>query len=431
MRRNTQKMTTQTKTTENQKTLPTGWRKVKLGEVLEKVIDNRGKTPPLAKSGYPMIEVFQLSRDRKYPDLSDAKKQKFVSEITYKTWFRSGHPKEGDILMSTVGTIAQWNLMPKDEEYCIAQNVVALRPDLSKTTPEFLRFYFNQRKFVSQVEGIVIGATQSSVRLPHFLNLDIEIPSLDTQKRIADILSAFDDKIELNNKISQTLEQMAQAIFKEWFVNFRFPGYEKVKFIDSELGKIPEGWEVKNIGSIANVVLGGTPSRLKPEYWGGEIPWINSGKVNEFRIVSASEYITEAGLKNSNARLMPKRTTLIAITGATLGQVSLLEVEASANQSVIGIFDSDNLPSEFIYLYIKQNIDDLISAAAGGAQQHINKQIVESYEILVPSDDIISKFAKILRPIFDQIANIVFESQKLAALRDLLLPKLMSGEIRV
>ena len=232
------------------------WRKVKLGEVLERVIDNRGKTPPLSKSGHPMIEVFQLSRNRKYPDMGDIKKQKFVSDDVFNKWFRSGHPQKGDILVSTVGTIAQWNLTPPGSEYCIAQNVVALRSDSSKTTSEFLRFYFNQRKFVSRVEGIVIGATQPSVRLPHFLNLEVEIPSLDVQKRIAEILSAFDDKIELNNKISRTLKQMAQAIFKEWFVNFRFPSHEKVKMVNSELGKIPEGWEVKKIKDVVKIQKG-------------------------------------------------------------------------------------------------------------------------------------------------------------------------------
>jgi type I restriction enzyme S subunit len=236
------------KSNNNNNNLPKGWRKVKLGEIIEKVIDNRGKTPPLSKSGYPLIEVFALSRERRYPDITNHQKQKFVSEKTYNSWFRAGHPKEGDILVSTVGTIAQWNLVPANAKYAIAQNIVALRPAKEKTSSEFLFYYFRQNKFVKQVEGIVIGATQPSVKLPHLLDLEIVLPPLDEQKRIADILSAFDDKIEVNNKIIKTLEEMAQEIFKEWFVRFRFSGWQKVKFVDSELGKIPEGVGSEKIG---------------------------------------------------------------------------------------------------------------------------------------------------------------------------------------
>jgi len=299
---------------------------------------------------------------------------------------------------------------------------------------DFLFYLFQRKAFLGALAGQAGGTSTSHQRaIPSaVLDTGIAVPKdVNEQKRIAEVLVVFDDKIELNNKISRTLEQIAQEIYKEWFVNFRFPGHERIKMVDSELGKIPEGWDVKNIGSIANVVLGGTPSRLKPEYWGGKIPWINSGKVNEFRVTSASEYITEAGLKNSNARLMPKRTTVIAITGATLGQVGLLEIEASANQSVVGVFSSNVLLPEFVYLYIKERIEDLIGSATGGAQQHINKQVVEDYPVLVPDGDVLAMFANAVEPVFNQIANSIYENQKLAALRDLLLPKLMSGEVGI
>jgi len=128
---------------------------------------------------------------------------------------------------------------------------------------------------------------------------------------------------------------------------------------------------------------------------------------------------------------MPKRATIIAITGATLGQVSLLEIDACANQSVIGIFGSELLSPEFIYLFIKEEILEIIQQAAGGAQQHINKGIIENYPIFIPSLEVNSKFSKIVKPIFDEISKNVFENQKLAVLRDLLLPKLMSGEVEV
>ncbi len=278
-------------------------------------------------------------------------------------------------------------------------------------------YYFLQRIPFKKI-GSDVGVPGLNRDIAYSLDITIPIEK-EYQKRIASILSAFDDNIELNNKISKNLEQSAQAIFKEWFIN-----NEKLK-VKSEKFKI------EKIGSIAEVVLGGTPSRLKKEYWGGNIPWINSGKANEFRIISASENITAEGLKKSNTQLMPKRTTVIAITGATLGQVSLLEIEACANQSVVGIFGSELLSPEFIYLFIKDKISEIIQEAAGGAQQHINKGIIENYSIIVPSKETILKFDKIIKPVFDEISKNFFENQKLAALRDLFLPKLMSGDIRV
>ncbi len=362
------------------------WRKVKLGEVMKtaRVDYEKVKTSEYKKTGH--LPIFDQGSDAiaVYTDNPKAEYKGKSPAILF-----GDHTLKLKIAKSpfAVG----------------ADGIQILEPDEDLLDRKF--FYY-------ALKGLKVRSYGYERHMKYLRELDIACPNFSVQKRIADILSAFDDKIELNNKISRTLEQMAQAIFKEWFVKNK-------KSI------------TKKIGDIAKVVLGGTPSRIKREYWDGDIPWINSGKVNEFRIISASENITSEGLKKSNTQLMPKRTTVIAITGATLGQVSLLEIEAAANQSVIGIFDSDILSPEFIYLYIKHQINDLIQSAAGGAQQHINKQIVETYPILVPDSKKVVGFSKIIKPIFDKITNIVFENQKLAILRDLLLPKLMSGKIRV
>lgn len=228
------------------------------------------------------------------------------------------------------------------------------------------------------------------------------------------------------------MEEIAQAIYKEWFVHFRFPGYEKVKMVDSELGKIPEGWEAVRVGERFSTLLGGTPSRIKDEYWtGGNIPWINSGKVNELRVIDESEFITELGLRKSSTKMMPKRTTVVAITGATLGQVSLLEIKVCANQSVVGIYDSEHLFDEYIYFKFCEIIRSVISKSSGGAQQHINKDIVNSEKILTPTINIIFEFNKIIRPICNLIKNLLTKNKILKSKRDLLLLKLISGEIDV
>lgn len=264
---------------------------------------------------------------------------------------------------------------------------------------------------------------------------DVEINNTDIkeQQKISSILSNYDNLIENNENRIKLLEQIAKLIYEEWFVNYKFQGYESVKMIDSgtDFGEIPEDWVIDNLGNRFKVVLGGTPARAKPEYWGGNTKWINSGKVNELRIIDESEFITELGLKKSSTKLMPKRTTVLAITGATLGQVSLTETEVCANQSVVGIYDETSEHSEYLYLTIKKRIESIILKAGGGAQQHINKEIVEETEIVIPDKGTIKNFNLIIKPIFDLLANLLIKKSYLRKTRDLLLSKLISGEIDV
>lgn len=192
-----------------------------------------------------------------------------------------------------------------------------------------------------------------------------------------------------------------------------------------------ENSKIIKLGELCSCVLGGTPSRKKYKFWNGYIPWINSGKVNLFRITSPSEYITEKGLLHSSTKLLPKKTTVVAITGATLGKVSLLEIESCANQSVVGIIPNKNLPFEFIYPFIKDNINELISHQTGGAQQHINKGNIESLKVLLPKTTLLKEYQLCVNPFYATIANNCFENELLIKLRDTLLPKLMSGEIDV
>ena len=185
----------------------------------------------------------------------------------------------------------------------------------------------------------------------------------------------------------------------------------------------------KQIKEVSKCVLGGTPSRAKSEYWNGNINWINSGEVNKFRIIDASEKITELGLQKSSTALLPKGTTVLAITGATLGQVSRLEIDSCANQSVIGIIPNNIELNNYIYLSIFNTINDLILKQTGGAQQHINKNDVETHEIIIPNDKLLKEFDERTRSMFDKISITCFENKKLEQLRDSLLPKLMNGEI--
>lgn len=214
--------------------------------------------------------------------------------------------------------------------------------------------------------------------------------------------------------INKNLEKQAQLLFNHYFCSENYPSKSNTK-----------------LGLVCECLLGGTPSRTKAEYWNGTISWINSGEINNFRITKPSELITEIGLSKSATKLLPRKTTVIAITGATLGQVSLLEIDSCANQSVVGVVPNDKLPYEFIYPFIKANIQELISHQTGGAQQHINKQNVESLNIKIPDADLLKDYFTKVSPIYELIATNCFEIEHLTILRDSLLPMLMSGEIDV
>ena len=316
-----------------------------------------------------------------------------------------------------------------DGELVYAGFLIKFSLDERKVNPRILKYYTHSKPYYDWVRSFDTGGTRGNINAKTYGNMPITLPSRPTQDRIVEILKSLDDKIEVNRRINENLEQQAQALFKSWFVDFE--PFKNGEFVESELGMIPKGWRVEVLGDVCKCILGGTPSRNKEEYWNGNIAWINSGEVNEFRIVKPSEYITEEGLKHSATKLLPKKTTVLAITGATLGQVSLLEIDSCANQSVIGVLENDNIPYEFIYPLINVKITELCSHMTGGAQQHINKNNVEQLNIVLPSENVMAEYKEKTKSIYSQITNCCFESRRLAELRDTLLPKLMSGELNV
>ena len=314
----------------------------------------------------------------------------------------------GDILISNIRPYFKKIWRAKFSGGC-SNDVLVIRAK-KNVEPRFLYYVLSEDKFFDLVTATAKGTKMPRGDKQVIMNYPVPDFPLETQKKIAAVLSALDDKIELNNAINKNLEEQAQAIFDEF--------YRKA---DEEVF----------LGKTCKCELGGTPSRKNLEYWNGNISWINSGEVNKFRIIEPSEKITELGLKKSATKLLPAKTTVIAITGATLGQVSLLEIESCANQSVVGIIPNKKIPYEYIYPLVKMKISELLTHQTGGAQQHINKRNVEDLSIKILSPNFMKKYLSIVSGIYELISNICFENQKLGELRDALLPRLMSGEIDV
>jgi type I restriction enzyme S subunit len=394
------------------------WKTVKLQDVCIRITDGSHFSPQAQVDGYPMFSVKDMLE---YGfDYSNCKR---ISKADFEGMVQNDCvPQKGDVLVAKDGSFLKSIFLCREtKEEAILSSIAIFRPDIKKILPAFLCYLLKSPSVYNYIaSNCVSGSALPRIVLKDFKQVDLSIPGLETQCRIAAILSSLDDKIENNNRINRNLEAQAQALFKSWFIDFEPFG-----------GVLPEDWEETTIGEICKCYLGGTPSRAKAEYWNGEIPWVNSGEVNKYRILEGSEYITELGLQKSATKLLPRKTTVLAITGATLGQVSLLEIEACANQSVIGIVQNEKVPYEFIYPLILNDIEQIMLHQTGGAQQHINKDNVESHKLILPTDEVMAKYKAIQAPLFETIANNCFESQRLAALRDTLLPKLMKGEIEL
>ena len=403
------------------------WKEKTLNEVCQKITDGSHYSPIDVNSGYPMLSVKDM---REYEfDFSSCKHISFEDFCMMRQ--NDCIPQVGDVLVAKDGSYLKEIFCCKEyRDIAILSSIAIFRPNQSIILPSFLCYLLKTSFIFNYIsKNCVSGSALPRIVLKSFKDVRIPVPDLFTQSKIAGILLSLDAKIETNNKLNEKLEEMAQAIFKSWFVDFE--PFKNQPFHETELGMIPEGWEVTTIGENLKTALGGTPSRNRDDYWNGEIAWINSGEINKFRIIQASEYITENGLKSSATKLLPAKTTVLAITGATLGQVSLLEIDTCANQSVIGVLESDAIKHQFIYPLIKSQIKYLILHQTGGAQQHINKQNVDSIQFVLPPKDILDEYQIITKKIFDQISTLCFENQRLASLRDTLLPRLMSGEIKI
>ena len=398
------------------------WKEVRLGDVCTRVCS--GGTPKSTNLSYyggeiPWLNTKEIDFNRIYS--------------TEKTITDSGlNNSSAKWIVPNTVTVAMYGATAGKS--CIVKvpmttNQACCNLTINDEVADYEFVYYTLKNDYTTLASLANGGAQQNLNAQIIKDYVLKMPSLADQRRIASILSSLDRKIELNNKINADLEEMAQAIFKNWFVDFE--PFKDSKFVDSELGMIPEGWKVGTLGDFCKCLLGGTPSRSKEEYWNGDVNWINSGEINKFRILEASEKITELGLSKSATKLLPKKTTVLAITGATLGQVSLLEIDTCANQSVIGVLENTEVPYEYIYPFIKDRIEMLIQHQTGGAQQHINKDNVESLIFLLPTINVLEDYISLVSPMYKRIESQCFENLYLSLLRDTLLPRLMSGELEV
>jgi type I restriction enzyme S subunit len=362
----------------------------------------------------------------------------------------------GDILIARTGNSTGANsVIKKDIKAVFASYLIRFQLKHEIAYYGYIDFILRSNYWKNFVKAIKGGSAQGGANASNFAEFPIFLPNIQDQQKIASVLSTLDSKIELNNKINAELEQMAKTLYDYWFVQFDFPvpknsplegwqalpdGVEETKpyktsggamVYNQELKRhIPKDWEVDTISNRVKTYLGGTPSRRIKEYWeNGNISWLSSGEIAGFPILCSIEKISDKGLNNSAAKLLKPGSIMVSITGNI--RASILGIEASANQSVVGIEESQELRKPYLYFFILNHILQYEALMTGAVQKHINKNVVDSTLLLIPPKEILEKFYKLTEPLIENIIINSKENQKLAELRDFLLPMLMNGQVTV
>ena len=404
-------------------------RRVAIETLYHGLYDGPHATPKPSEDGPVFLGIGNITEDGKL-DLHDVR---HIAEEDYPSWTKRVTPRPGDIVFTYEATLNRYAIIPEGFRGCLGRRTALIRPNPDAVNSRFLFFYFfceDWRKTIS--ENILSGATVDRIPLTRFPTFPVTLPERAIQDSIATILSAYDDLIENNTRRIKILEELAQMLYREWFVTFRFPGHQKVKMVESELGPIPEGWNVEPLAEVYKTGSGGTPSRKIPSYYGGAIPWVKTQELQDGFIHNTDEKITEEGLKNSSAKLHPPGAVLMAMYGATIGKLGMLALPATCNQACCALTPKEpHFGSEYIFLALLNRRTDILALRMGAAQQNISQEVIKAFPLMRPNTDVMDRFNETVKPLMALIGLLQAKNSNLRTTRDLLLPKLISGEIPV
>ncbi len=353
-----------------------------------------------------------------------------VSEQEYPKWTKRVTPQKDDVVFSYEATLHRYALIPEGFRGCLGRRMALVRPDQNKIIPRFLHYYFMSPSWRAVVEANIInGATVARIPIKKFPDFKVSIPSISKQRSISYTLSAYDDLIENNRRRIQLLEQTARLLYKEWFVHLRFPGHEHTRIIDG----VPEGWEKKKIAEVCETIGGGTPSTKVSEYWDGDISWVvpsDITKNNSYILLKSERKITEKGLQKSSAKLVPAGTILMT-SRASVGFFALMDHEVCTNQGFINIVPCDNQSRMYFLFNLLSRVNEIRSNAKGTTYPEISKGRFREMDIIIPSKTLMNQFGGIANDVIKQVRCLMRSNMNLTKARDLLLPKLMNGEVAV
>ena len=411
------------------------WKEVRLGDVIDYKKGFAFKSSMYKSTGTYIIRVSDTTANSVDISSCNCISPELAQQYTDYSL------KTKDIIIATVGSwptnpasiVGKVVRVPESANNALLnQNAVRIRSN-GIVDSDYLYYLLKEEHFSKYLVGTAQGsASQASITLKDIFGYSFSAPSeIEDQHRIASILSSLDRKIELNNKINADLEEMAQAIFKNWFVDFE--PFKDGKFVESELGMIPEGWRVGRLDEIADVVGGSTPSKAKPEYYTQNgIAWLTPKDLSNHPAVYSSRGeidITQEGYNSTSTKLMPKGSVLFT-SRAPIGYISIAQNEICTNQGFKSLVPK-KAGTFFLYCFLKYATPEIENKSTGSTFKEASGALIKSLQTIMPNQKIFEDFETIVSPLFTRIEYLETESSRLSHLRDTLLPKLMSGDLEV
>lgn len=388
------------------------------------------KASEYTKHGTPVINVRNIGLGSIKAD-----KLEFISLAT-RDRLSSHLLRRGDIVFGRKGAVERHVFIRQEQDgWFQGSDCLRLRFASTRVEPLFASYYFltndHQRWMMNQCSH---GATMSSLNQAILERIELPLPPLPIQQRIAGILSAYDELIENSQRRIRILEMMARALYREWFVHFRFPGHENHPRVPSPLGEIPQGWEVTTVVDAFAISGGGTPSRKEDAFWqSGTIQWYSPSDLTGAGTMfmdDSSDHITERGLAKSSARMFPKRSVMLT-SRATIGAIAINTRPACTNQGFITCLPNERVPLYFLFHWLTENVPTFQRMASGATFKEISRGVFKTIEFLQPPQAIVRRFEEIASPMAEEVLALQRQIQNLRRTRDLLLPRLLSGQIEV
>lgn len=399
---------------------------VKVKDLGQIVTGNTPSTSDMSNYGdfMPFIKATDIILGSRYTYITEQR----YSEKSYKKYKENVIPK-GSTCIVTIGSIGK-KMTQAHTDLFVNQAINAILP-YEQYDKDYI-YYATKYAVLPQLKIYDSGTTsgRENISKSSFSNIRLYVEEdFSTQQKIASILSAYDRLIENNTRRIRLLEQMAENLYKEWFVRFRFPGHENVEIVNG----LPKGWERTKLIKNIKTSSGGTPSRNKSEYYkNGDIPWmIKTGELQDCILINTEECITEDAVNNSSAKIFPKGTLLMAMYGVNVGKLGISEIKATCNQACC-VFTPKHIDYKYyLFHYFKSIREYLLSISFGAAQQNLSQELIKSIKVLFPDEKTNISFVKEVEPLFREISIIQQQNQLLTRQRDLLLPRLMSGKLEV
>ena len=403
-----------------------------IGQLAEIIDGDRGKNYPKQDEFYPQGYCLFLNTGNVTKEGLTFEENQFITKEKDEA-LRKGKLKRGDIVYTTRGTVGNagyYNSNVPYENVRINSGMVILRANGEIVDARFLYQILKSEYYRPYFKQYCTGSAQPQLPIKNFSQIYLNVPDIKTQHRIADIVSAYDDLIKNNQRQIKLLEEAAQRLYKEWFVDLRFPGHENTKIVDG----VPEGWRVASIADICDTVGGGTPStKIQSYYEKGDILWVTPTDITRnfsLALLDTEKKITPEGLKNSSANMLPAETILMT-SRASVGFFGMCKYEVCTNQGFISCIPKRENLQMYLLFNLKSRVEEIRQKAGGSTYLEISKTVFRELKIILPKDEVLAEYQKNVHDIFDEIYCRTEMIKSLVDMRNRLLPKLMSGEVEV